>query len=134
MVRAARFAITFTIGLSATAGLAQGPDIGAGLYAQYCASCHGAGGQGDGPMAELLTVKAPDLTGLAAANDGAFPMLKVIHIIDGRTGLRAHGGEMPVFGQSFMNQHPEADRTYGDVIETRGRVLSLAMYLETLQQ
>lgn len=134
MVRAAHFVITFTIGLSATAGLAQGPDIGAELYAQYCASCHGAGGQGDGPMAELLTVKAPDLTGLAATNDGAFPMLKVIHIIDGRTGLRAHGGEMPVFGQSFMNQHPEADRTYGDVIETRGRVLSLAMYLETLQK
>jgi mono/diheme cytochrome c family protein len=29
------------------------PD-GAGLYALYCASCHGAGGDGDGPVARAL--------------------------------------------------------------------------------
>ena len=29
-------------------------DAGAQLYATYCASCHGAGGKGDGPAAAML--------------------------------------------------------------------------------
>lgn len=30
------------------------------LYAERCLNCHGAGGRGDGPMAELLPVNTPD--------------------------------------------------------------------------
>lgn len=30
------------------------------LYAQRCFGCHGASGQGDGPMAELLPIPPPD--------------------------------------------------------------------------
>jgi mono/diheme cytochrome c family protein len=114
----------------ASAALAQDADIGASLYGDYCAACHGASGKGDGDMANVMTIAAPDLTGLAAANDGQFPMLKVIHVIDGRTGVRAHGGPMPVFGRSFMH---DSDG-YGGVLETRGRILSLALYLETIQE
>ena len=61
-------------------------------------------------------------------------MLNVIHIIDGRTGVRGHGGQMPVFGDAFMAEHPAQERDYADVLATRGRVLSLAMYLETIQK
>ncbi len=35
---------------------------GAALYPAYCASCHGADGHGDGPMARNLTVPPADLT------------------------------------------------------------------------
>lgn len=110
--------------------LAQDADIGAGLYADYCAACHGATAKGDGDMANVMTIASPDLTGLAAANGGAFPMLKVIHIIDGRTGVRAHGGAMPIFGRSFSSD----GEGYGGVLEGRGRILSLAMYLESIQK
>ena len=94
---------------------------------------HGTGGDGKGPLTDLLTQEVPDLTGLAMRNDNVFPMLDVIHIIDGRTGLRAHGGPMPVYGHVF---HREIKGTvdYGAVLETRGKVLSLAYYLETIQK
>lgn len=32
------------------------------VYAQYCASCHGAGGRGDGPAGTNLPIKPSDLT------------------------------------------------------------------------
>ncbi len=113
---------------------AQGPDIGKGLYDEFCMTCHGASAKGGGEIADILTIKMPDLTALAARNDGKFPMLEVIHVIDGRTGLRAHGGPMPLFGNMFSSQSADQGLGYGSVIETRGRVLSLAMYLESLQQ
>ena len=53
---------------------AQSPDVGKGLFDQYCSGCHGVTAVGDGPVAEYLTVPPADLTGLAAANDGQFPM------------------------------------------------------------
>lgn len=114
--------------------LAQDADVGQDYYMQYCATCHGADGAGAGPLTELMTVPVPDLTQLTARNDGEFPMLDVIHIIDGRTGVRAHGGPMPVYGRIFTADTSGEMGQYGSVLETRGRVLSLAMYLESLQK
>lgn len=113
---------------------AQSPDIGAHLYMDYCAACHGESGKGDGDMANLMTIASPNLTLLAKNNDGEFPMLKVIHIIDGRTGLRAHGGPMPVFGKVFTSTEPGPANPYGSILEARGRVMSVAYYLETIQE
>lgn len=110
----------------------QDADIGHLLYDEFCTACHGATAKGGGELSELLTVEIPDLTGLSARNDGEFPMLKVIHIIDGRTGVRAHGGPMPVYGRIFTAQAYETG-PYGPILETRGRVLALAMYLESIQ-
>ena len=120
--------------LIAGASQAQDADIGAALYSDYCAACHGASGKGDGDMANLMTIPAPNLTLLAKNNDGEFPMLKVIHVIDGRTGLRGHGVPMPVFGRIFATSDPGPANPYGSVLEVRGRVLSLAMYLESIQE
>ncbi len=113
---------------------AQDADIGAELYADYCAACHGASGMGDGDMADVMTIPAPNLTLLAKNNDGEYPMLNVIHVIDGRTGVRAHGVPMPVFGRIFASSEPGPENPYGSVLEVRGRTLSLALYLESLQQ
>lgn len=100
-------------------------------YTQYCATCHGISGKGDGPLTEIMTDKVSDLTQLSANNDGVFPMLEVIHVIDGRTGLRGHGGPMPTYGALFAE---EVDSTlFGSVLYTRGKILSLAYFLEELQ-
>jgi hypothetical protein len=79
--------------------------IGGGLeeYVQACASCHGIAGQGNGPLAEFMTVTVPDLTRISQENDGVFPMLQVIQIIDGRTGVRGHGSAMPVWGSRYQD-------------------------------
>lgn len=119
---------------AAGSAVAQGPDLGQQIFMQYCATCHGDGGKGNGPMTEVMTVPVPDLTGLASRNDGEFPMLQVIHIIDGRTGLRGHGGKMPVFGDVFTAEVPGDMAPYTATFATRGRILALAQYLETIQQ
>lgn len=113
---------------------AQDVDVGTELFNDYCAACHGVDAKGGGDMSNLLTVPAPNLTLLAQGNDGEFPMLRVIHVIDGRTGVRAHGGPMPTFGRTFASRETGQEDPYGSVLEVRGRVLSVAMYLETLQQ
>lgn len=109
-------------------------DVGARLYQESCSGCHGATGKGGGELSQLLNVQTPALTGLTAANDGVFPMLDVIHIIDGRSGVRAHGGPMPIFGSLYTASSVTAGTDYGSVIEVRGRILSLAMYLESIQE
>jgi mono/diheme cytochrome c family protein len=119
--------------LAAAPALAQAADPGASLYMTYCASCHGADGTGGGPVADLLTVPVPDLTTVAARHEGRFPLLEVIHIIDGRSGVRAHGGSMPVWGTAFSTEADDRG-LYGSAAEVRGRVLALALYLESLQQ
>ena len=118
---------------AAGAAVAEGSLIGAAVYHQYCATCHGAGGEGDGPLTEHMLTKVPDLTAMAAENDGVFPMLDVIHVIDGRTGLRGHGGPMPVYGSIFMSEKQDEIGLVASVLETRGRILSLALYLESIQ-
>jgi mono/diheme cytochrome c family protein len=118
--------------LPAAAAVAQ-DDPGAREYMSSCASCHGENGKGEGPLAELMTVAVPDLTQLSAQNDGAFPMLQVIQVIDGRSGIRGHGYPMPVWGSRYKAEAMRAGE-YSAEIVTRGRVLSLALYLEAMQE
>ncbi len=108
-------------------------EIGEELYTRFCAACHGDDGAGTGDMQSFLNIQMPNLRTISARNDGEFPLLQVIHVIDGRTGVRAHGGPMPLWGGVFMNENLESMGIYGSALETRGRVLSLALYLETLQ-
>lgn len=119
------------LALSVTPGLAE-ETIGQAVFTQYCATCHGVSGVGDGPLTEMITAQVPDLTQISAQNDGVFPMLNVIHIIDGRTGLRGHGGPMPTYGSIFASESFDAE--FGSVIYTRAKILSLAYFLESIQE
>lgn len=85
-------------------------------------------------MANVVNIPSPNLTLLAKNNGGVFPMLGVLQVIDGRSGVRAHGGVMPLWGQVFSDEVGESQGAYGSVLEVRGRVLSLAKYLESIQQ
>ena len=110
-------------------------DYGEFFYQQRCSTCHGMSGKGDGPMTEILSVTVPDLTGLSAANDGEFPMLEVIRIIDGRSGLRGHDVPMPVYGALSRGELHPAYGQFG-LAEglIRGRTLAIAEYVESLQE
>lgn len=125
-----------TIAASAlmAAPVAQAQDAGKQEFAFNCATCHGESGRGDGEMARFLNVPTPDLTALSKGNDGEFPLLRVIHIIDGREGLGPHGTMMPIWGERFTASAVAETGIYGAEVIARGRILSLAMYLESIQQ
>ncbi len=123
------------IGMLAFAGSAIADELGKEEYLNSCASCHGVEGGGDGPLAEFLISPVPGLRGLSAANDGKFPMLDVIHTIDGRQGTRGHGFPMPVWGKQFaIDADVEGLGAYGTEATVRGRILSIAYFLESIQE
>jgi mono/diheme cytochrome c family protein len=124
------------LGIAATlfSGSANADSAGMEEYMNACATCHGVEADGNGPLSELMSVSVPALTGLSAANDGVFPMLDVIHSIDGRQGTRGHY-PMPVWGQAFELQADADDLgKTGSEIAIRGRILSIAYYLESIQR
>jgi mono/diheme cytochrome c family protein len=129
--------IRFAAALACAATLsvpARADELGRREFMSYCASCHGETAMGNGPIAEFLSVPPPNLTSLTADNDGEFPYLDIFMIIDGRTGVGPHGGEMPVWGDLFSAQELIAGTGYGAETIVRGRILSLVKYLEAIQQ
>ena len=101
---------------------------GSEMYQNYCASCHGAKGQGNGPAAEALKVPPTDLTTLAQKNGGKYPGLKVAAAIRGEGTVPAHGTkDMPVWGHLFWGM------SGGHETEVQQRVANLTNYIETLQ-
>lgn len=128
----AKTALAATLLVSASALWAQ--TAGETEYMQACASCHGESGAGDGPLSGLMTVPVPNLKTIAQQNDGVFPMLDVIMVIDGRSGIRGHGYPMPVWGGRFDAEIGDSAGPYGSELLIRGRVLALATYLESIQE
>ena len=122
--------LTFALPLAA-----QDIDAGKALFLSRCAACHDATAQGDGPMAALISIPVPNLTQLAARNGGAFPRVPVVQTIDGRPLLRGHGGDgpMPVFGPILGGGSAVLDGPDGSVIETKGDVVNIMLYLESIQ-
>jgi mono/diheme cytochrome c family protein len=102
---------------------------GASIYKTYCATCHGAGGMGDGPLASSLRRRPANLTEIAKRNNGAFPAEMVHRIIDGRQPVRGHGGpDMPVWGDAFLRT------TDGGTEEgVKLKIQSLVAFLESVQ-
>jgi mono/diheme cytochrome c family protein len=102
------------------------------LYRRFCASCHGAQGRGDGPVASSFKVEVPDLTLLARRAGGVFPRERVVRIIDGRHIIGAHGSRtMPVWGEAFGRAErgsPDAERA------TRILIDRIAGHIEQLQK
>lgn len=129
-----RLAFLLPLILAAPA-FAQERSWGEAYYSESCASCHGSLGMGAGELADLLTVDVPDLTRLSARNDGTFPMLYVIQVIDGRSGMRAHINPMPPYGAMFREElQPPMGMPGAAEPMIRGRVLMIAEYLESIQR
>lgn len=100
-------------------------------YRQYCATCHGLEGKGNGPMAKLLKVKPANLTQLRVKHDDFFPFWDVYRAVDGRKDIWGHGPrDMPIWGTVFKQEaggDPAAD------LQTYARMLEIVYYIESLQ-
>ena len=102
---------------------------GHGDYQVFCASCHGATAKGDGVIAKSLAKRPPDLTQLAARNNGEFPEENVARTIDGREPGTAHGNaDMPAWGDVFAKSQESAGPE-----NAAARISTLVKYLESLQ-
>jgi len=102
------------------------------MYVQYCSSCHGQDGKGNGSVSAFLKVKVPDLTLLKKNNKGIYAEDEVIVAIDGRRKLRSHGDpKMPVWGESFSREvkDPKSGEVTVDLKEK-----AIAEYVATLQR
>src|SRR5215470_12548599 len=99
------------------------------MFKNYCASCHGTDGKGNGPAASALKAAPADLTALGKGNGGKYPAMKVSSILHGEDALAAHGSkEMPIWGNLFWAM------SGGHQAEVQQRIANLNKYLESLQQ
>ncbi len=130
-----RHLVTLTL-IALVGGMAQAQDLDAGakIYARYCATCHGLEAKGNGPTAPILTLQPPDLTQLAARNEGTFPMTRVVMRIDGRDPLVSHGSPMPIYGDFFVGQEIALKAETGQPILTSPAVVDLVTFLISLQE
>jgi mono/diheme cytochrome c family protein len=100
---------------------------GHSLYTQYCVSCHGTEGKGDGPAASALKVRPPDLTTIGKRNNG-FSQEKVMDQINGEKFVVGHGfREMPVWGKRFQESEGGVEKAASDV-------QALTKYLQSVQK
>jgi hypothetical protein len=98
------------------------------VYRTFCASCHGASGRGDGPVADLGP-PPPDLTLLRQRNGVTFPRAEVRAALDGTRLLPAHQRSgMPNWREVLRETERPGERTI------RERIDGLVSHLETLQK
>jgi mono/diheme cytochrome c family protein len=79
---------------------------GAPLYLAHCASCHGAGAAGDGPVA-LAGMKVPTLDGTGHSTHHALDEL-----LETVAKGSVRGGLMPAFGQVLAEDERRAVIAY----------------------
>jgi mono/diheme cytochrome c family protein len=104
------------------------PSSGKVMFDDYCASCHGTEGKGNGPAAAAMKGGVPDITLLAKQHGGEFPGFHVSQTILGNKTMSAHGSkEMPVWGPVFSRL---GQQNQGEIQQ---RVFNLTSYVQSLQ-
>jgi hypothetical protein len=98
------------------------------MYTSYCAPCHGTEGKGQGPVASALKATPTDLTVLSRSNNGKYPSLHVMSVIENGVVIKAHGTpEMPVWGPVLAKMSPVTSQ------DKQLRISNLNRYVETMQ-
>ncbi len=144
-IRTVGVAVLFglTLAVDAVFSPAQSEDdlqkLGAQDFQMFCATCHGWGGAGGGPVADVLSVEPPNLTLIAHRNGGTFPNEKVYKVIDGVEMPRAHGTkQMPVWGVWFAYEAIADSLHTGDKTpppeKIDKRIKGLVAFLESIQE
>lgn len=131
MIRGLTLLLTLAAGPAFADGVSA--EAGAALFADHCAGCHGTDATGGGPFALAQGIRAPDLTGLAA-RAGAFPLVRVVEVIEGRAPLPGHGTAMPAFGPLMTGSDGVVDGPGGDPVRADTGILSLAAWLAQVQR
>lgn len=107
-------------------------DQGEIFYLQYCSSCHGRDGRGNGSVTPYLTLKVPDLSLLKKNHKGIYPLDDVMAAIDGRRSVRAHGDrQMPVWGEVFKK---EVEKQKYSELSSLLKAKMIAEYVARLQR
>jgi mono/diheme cytochrome c family protein len=99
---------------------AQKSESGKDDYLRSCAGCHGMTGKGDGPRGKDLRKQPSDLTALARANNGSFPLTHAYDVIDGK---------------DVLSRMPRDNYMSAELAETfaRRRMLQVIEYIMSLQ-
>jgi mono/diheme cytochrome c family protein len=128
-LRGALFVVAVACSAVAEEPASAAKEMGSSIYRLYCSSCHGSEGKGDGPIADGLRIRPPDLTLLAARSNGSFAAEEVFRIIDGRKPVKNHGGaDMPVWGDAFKSSR----EGYSEQA-VKQKLESLVEFLESIQ-
>lgn len=127
-------AILLSAGLPGLPAAAQDAEFGGLLFSSFCSACHGEDAKGQGQLAGILAIRPPDLTQLAAANGGVFPVSRVVRQIDGRDPELLHGGVMPLYGQYFDLPDSAIASEDGQPILTAGPIADMAAWLQSVQE
>ena len=99
------------------------------LYLEFCASCHGRTGKGDGAAAATLPRGAADLTQIARRNGGVFPRQDVLALLEGTRPLAAHAiPTMPNWRQTLSRLERGNERA------VRERLEAIVEHVEGLQR
>jgi len=103
------------------------------LYVELCAVCHGDDGMGGGPAASALKYPVPDLTRLAANNDGEFPREEVQASIAGKSRPDSHlTVNMPNWEEMFEEVRRDRKMFHREAL-ARQRIYNLTEYLSSIQ-
>lgn len=128
-----RLAVTLAIAAGPAWAQESGAEAGRDLFLYFCAECHGKDAASQGPMAEMMALRPPDLTRLSERNGGGFPAEAVAKQIDGRQPVAAHG-DMPVFGPSLdEDQHVAMALPSGQPMMVSRALANLIIYLQSVQ-
>jgi mono/diheme cytochrome c family protein len=104
--------------------------MGADMFRNYCSSCHGPQGHGDGPLAEHLRTTPPDLTRIASKHGGEFPFDDVVDSIDGGRAIGSHGSaDMPAWGDALSKSGSNPDQS-----EVERKIQAIAHFVWSLQE
>ena len=129
---ASAFALVATLYMQSANAQVFDEYSGEETFDRFCASCHGSGGKGDGPVATGIPITVPDLTSLRQRQGERFPEDTLRKIIDGRDVVIYHGTRyMPVWGYEFWVEEG-ADEEAEKRVETIIR--NLIDFIESIQK
>lgn len=112
----------------------EAPVGGKLLYQDNCAACHGLDGKGGGPVTEFLKIPPANLTTISARNNGVFPAVQLMEIIDGQREVKVHGTrDMPVWG-TRLGETAAGGGTESGKLKAKGDIQAIVNYLKTIQQ
>lgn len=99
------------------------------MFKEYCASCHGVDGRGNGPAVGFLKTPPPDLRTMALRNNGRYPWPRVKAILTFGPGSNAHGAlNMPTWEPLFRSLDKENEQV---VVQ---RIYNLGKFIGSIQE
>jgi len=112
-------------------------ELGKTEFMVSCAACHGAGGKGDGPVADVMVDKPLDLAQITKKY-GSFPERDMYQVIDGRRMINPHGSrDMPVWGYRYLGDAIKRSQEVPHPVDQQamvyGRITALVRYLGSIQ-